>query len=352
MYFREESEYYRAKIKAARVLGRGWVKPADLPSNSEIRDQILSLARVLEGQRHLETLRQMRIAGLRMMRMLQRFRPRIIGSVLTGHIRHGSDIDLHLFSDSVESVRAELEFHGLFSELTEKRVVKQGERAIYRHLHVHDAFSFDLTVYPADKLGHVFKSSITGKPIESASIPNFEVFLKRKYPNIDLESVLASMAQQVDPFQLYYCLLLPLEHVKQPPQHHPEGNALYHSLQVFDLACDELPYDVEFLIAALLHDIGKAIDPFNHVQAGLEAVAGYISTRTAWLIENHMLAHKIQNQMIGARAHRRLKENESYEELLLLAQCDRNGRRPGVQTTTLEDAIDYLRDISDSFACD
>ena len=39
MYQRQESEYYRAKLKAARRMCRGWVKPADLPSNAEIRDQ-------------------------------------------------------------------------------------------------------------------------------------------------------------------------------------------------------------------------------------------------------------------------------------------------------------------------
>ena len=49
MYDRQESEYYRAKLKAARRMCQGWVKPADLPSNSEIRDQIELLARLYEG---------------------------------------------------------------------------------------------------------------------------------------------------------------------------------------------------------------------------------------------------------------------------------------------------------------
>jgi hypothetical protein len=50
MYDRQESEYYRAKMKAARRIYQGWVKPADLPSNSEIRDQIELLARIYEGE--------------------------------------------------------------------------------------------------------------------------------------------------------------------------------------------------------------------------------------------------------------------------------------------------------------
>ena len=40
MYQRQESEYFRAKMKAAKRICRGWVKPSDLPGNAEIRDQI------------------------------------------------------------------------------------------------------------------------------------------------------------------------------------------------------------------------------------------------------------------------------------------------------------------------
>src|SRR5688500_19747284 len=85
-------------------------------------------------------------------------------------------------------------------------------------------------------------------------------------------------------FQLYEALLLPLERVKQNPKWHPEGDALFHSLQVFDLARDELPYDEEFLVAALLHDVGKAIDQADHVAAGIEELNVHITERTDSLI--------------------------------------------------------------------
>ncbi len=38
MYFREETEYYRAKLKAARRVYGPDVRPGDLPSNREIRE--------------------------------------------------------------------------------------------------------------------------------------------------------------------------------------------------------------------------------------------------------------------------------------------------------------------------
>ena len=52
-------------------------------------------------------------------------------------------------------------------------------------------------------------------------------------------------------------LLLPLERMRQNPKCHPEGDVLYHSLQVFDLACDAQPYDEEFLLAALFTTSAK-----------------------------------------------------------------------------------------------
>src|SRR5207244_7369359 len=73
MYERVESEYYTAKRKAAKRLCRRGVKPGDLPSNAEIRDQIQYFARVHEGERRTEHLRAMRLQALQLMRLLRAF---------------------------------------------------------------------------------------------------------------------------------------------------------------------------------------------------------------------------------------------------------------------------------------
>jgi predicted HD phosphohydrolase len=349
MYQRRETEYYRAKLKAARYVCKGWVKPADLPSNAEIRDEIQAIARMQEGERRFDNLRDMRLEALRLMHVLKRFRPRLIGSVMTGHVRQGSDIDLHVFSDSIEAVTGALDAEGLVYELERKRVRKQGEERLFTHVHVRDRFPFELTIYPADKAHYVFKSSVTGKAIERASIAELEQMLGREYPELDLPQALTEVEQKVDRFQVYEALLLPLENVKQSPKHHPEGDVLYHSLQVFELARNELPYDEEFLLAALLHDIGKAIDPHDHVAAALEALDGFITPRIQWLIEHHMAGHEILEGTIGARAKRRLQENDSYDELVLLSRCDRAGRQRGVPVCELDEALDYVRNLSLTF---
>ena len=346
MYVRQESEYYRAKLKAAKRLCRGWVKPHNLPTSSEIRDQIQTLARLHEGDRRTENLREMRLEALRMMRILRAFRPRLIGSTLTGHVRHGSDIDLHVFSDSVEAVAGAIEAEGHVFEVQRKRVRKNEEERIYTHIHVQDRFLFEITLYAADMAHVVTTSSITGKPIERASIAELEQFLAAEYPGIVLDEAVIEAESKVDRFQIYQMLLLPLERVKENRLYHPEGDALYHSLQVFDLARDAQPYDEEFLLAALLHDVGKAIDPREHVTAALEALEDYITPRTAWLIEHHMEAHALAEGTLGARSRRRLEENESFDDLVLLGRCDRRGRQKAVEAPELEEALEYLRELA------
>src|SRR3954463_7861436 len=141
MYEREEKEYFTAKRKAARQLGLDdRYRPGDLPSNAEIRDQIQALARIHEGSRRLDHLRDMRVGPLRLMRKLARFRPRLIGSVWTGHVRQGSDIDIHIFSDSQSIVTDTLDDYALPYEVQKKRIVKYGEERVFTHIHIEDRF--------------------------------------------------------------------------------------------------------------------------------------------------------------------------------------------------------------------
>src|SRR5216683_4827950 len=299
MYERVESEYFTAKRKAAKRLCRRGVKPNDLPSNAEIREQIQVFARIHEGDKRTENLRDMRIEALRLMRLLRAFKPRLIGSVMTGHIRRGSDIDLHVFTDSPALVADLLENEGYQLDVERKQVVKHGESRVFTHIHVYARFNFELTVYSEDKAHYVFKSSVTGKAIERASIRELEELLLKEYPGINLDGD-SPQNGQVDPYQLYRMLLLPLEDVRQSPQYLPEGDTLFHSLQVFELGREQRPYDEEFLLAALLHDVGQGLDPHDHVGAALAALDGVITERTRFFIEHHMHAHDYQEGQLPA----------------------------------------------------
>jgi hypothetical protein len=348
MYDRVESEYYTAKRKAAKRLCRKGVKPEDLPSNAEIREQIQVFARIHEGDQRTQNLRAMRLEALRLMRLLRPFKPRLIGSVMTGHVRKGSDIDLHVFTDSPGLVAEILEQEGMQFDVERKQVVKHNEARVFTHIHVYARFNFELTVYAEDKAHYVFKSSVTGQPIERASIRELEEFLAQEYPDLDLEASLEEAAAAIDPYQIYRMLLLPLEEVKQSPRHHPEGDVLYHSLQVFELAREARPYDEEFLLAALLHDIGKGLDPADHVGAALSALDGLITDRTHFFIEHHMNAHEHRAGKLPGRLRHELESSPDFEDLMLLRELDDAGRVPGAMVGSVDEALDFLKELERS----
>src|SRR4051812_19042898 len=159
------------------------------------------------------------------------------------------------------------------------------------------------------------------------------------------ERPLGTMAEHLDRFAIYRLRLGPLEAVKQNPKYHPEGDALYHSLQVFELARESRPYDEEFLLAALLHDVGKAIDPHDHAAAGVEALRGTLTERTAWLIEHHMDLLARGDRPVSPRVRQALRDSDYYEDLVLLRDLDDAGRVTGIPVGTIDGALDYLRDL-------
>ncbi len=155
----------------------------------------------------------------------------------------------------------------------------------------------------------------------------------------------ASLAESIDRFAVYRLRLGPLESVKQDPAKHPEGDALYHSLQVFQLAREAHPYDEEFLLAALLHDVGKAIDPKDHVAAAVDGLRGAVTERTLWLIAHHMDLLPDRRRALGAKQRREIDESEYADDLKLLRECDDAGRATGVDVVTLEEALEYIQGL-------
>ena len=159
----------------------------------------------------------------------------------------------------------------------------------------------------------------------------------------EAEPAVSSLSDHLDRFTLYKMRLEPLESVKQNVAYHPEGDALYHSLQVFERAREARPFDEEFLLAALLHDVGKAIDPNNHVSAALDALRGAITERTYWLIEHHMHLLERPGRPLKPALRRQLETSEHYDDLVALRAFDEAGRVPGVPVGTVDDAIRYIK---------
>ena len=147
----------------------------------------------------------------------------------------------------------------------------------------------------------------------------------------------------------FACLELLLQRLKQVQLHpaaHPEGDALYHSLQTYELGLEERPYDEEFLLACLLHDAGLVIDRRHPVPALLGTLGNLLTERTRFLIEHLAKAAKF---LRTGQIPRSLRRSEHFDDLLLLARCDRAGRVPGAEVPELEEALKYIGSLESAW---
>ena len=140
--------------------------------------------------------------------------------------------------------------------------------------------------------------------------------------------------------------------VKRDPVKYPEGDALEHSLQVFARVSEECPWDEELLTAALVHDIGLAIDRSAAVAVALEELADLVTARTKWLVEMLPVATALHAGTLGHRARHRLEEHPDYDSLRLLESADRRGHVRSGEAPTLEEAIEILRALDGAEATD
>lgn len=346
LFAQEETELFRAKRKAAqRILGPRFHR-SDLPSTRQVHDQLQRLIQLHESGQYAENLRLRRLEAVRWMRLLAGFHPKLFGSTLTGQPTREPSILLRLFSDDPEWIRRLLEIQEANYRWEPIPPAQRKPQGPTHQIWIRAAFPILIRVYPYRQHRRVFRCRGTGQVLPQVSLAEFEELIVRWYPQLWVRQVRAEPQTPPDRFQVYYTLLAALEEVREDPWSHPEGDVLYHSLQVFELARQARPYDEEFQLAALLHDVGKAIDPKDHVAAGLKALDGFITPRTAWFIEHHVEALALRDGTLGARARRRLMASEDFEELMLLAQFDRQSRRQGVRTLDLEEALQAIRDLA------
>ncbi len=190
MYEEGVKQYLDAKRIAARRLwgirGRRRLqfRPRDLPSNGEIRAELLELAARTEGSLRMQRLFAMRVIALETMRELAPFHPGLIGSVSTGHVRRGSDIDIHIFSDDLEALERHLHAKGWPYELSLVTIRNQHQMNDYTHVHLEEVFPIELSVYPCDERRKVQRSSTDGKPIRRIKPRALEELIIAEHPRV------------------------------------------------------------------------------------------------------------------------------------------------------------------------
>jgi hypothetical protein len=133
-------------------------------------------------------------------------------------------------------------------------------------------------------------------------------------------------------------LLTALDGVRQDPRWHPEGDALYHSLQAFELARRATP-DRGLWAAALLHDVGKAVSSPDHDEIGADLLEGLVSPRVVWLVRHHLDLLRIPGL-----TRRRLRGTAALTDLQRLRRWDVGGRSPTASVIDPDAALAILID--------
>ena len=140
---------------------------------------------------------------------------------------------------------------------------------------------------------------------------------------------------KVEDMQVIFQLLRNCEGVVQVPEYHPEGDVLNHSLQSIQIAFRETN-DIDLILAALLHDIGKAVESHGHEQIGCEMLEGFASEKTLFLIKHHMrIWTYINGEMKKLSSCTFLAQHCWLPELVQLARFDKRARK--IKQMTLDE---------------
>jgi hypothetical protein len=140
-------------------------------------------------------------------------------------------------------------------------------------------------------------------------------------------------------------MLLALDGVQQDPRYHPERDALFHTLQVFQLARNASD-DPRLWAAALFHDVGKAIDGPTHDEVGADLIDGLLEEGVVRLVRHHL------DLLRNPRRARRRHDRAFLVELEALRRFDLGGRDPRAHVTSPEEALGLLLEYPALFVSD
>ncbi|MEM3458298.1 MAG: nucleotidyltransferase domain-containing protein [Candidatus Bathyarchaeia archaeon] len=132
LYSGIEKEYKQAKLKAAKTFGVQFV-----PTNLEVALELDKIAEEKEGLARQERLIRMRTEALKLMRILERYSPKLVGSVWRGTIHHESDIDVTVYHSEPNDIVEILKRNGFhILQIEWVAVTKKGQKKTSFHVHL------------------------------------------------------------------------------------------------------------------------------------------------------------------------------------------------------------------------
>lgn len=168
-----------AKRKAAARLHV--TNKALFPSNAEIEQALADYQRLFKAPYQAARLRLLRETAAEAMRFLQRFRPKLVGSVLAGTAGEYSDVNLHLFADTPEEVLLLLLENNIPAATTSCRQrFGNGEYAsIPQYTFTAGDVTIELTIFQLDVEREAPRSPVDGKPMRRAGLTEVLTLLEQ-----------------------------------------------------------------------------------------------------------------------------------------------------------------------------
>lgn len=175
-------DYLLAKRKAAERLGATDI--AVLPRNVEIEAALAEHHRLFGARTHGIALHAARRAAEQAMQLLARFEPRLVGGVLSGTASAHSEINLHVFADSAESVALTLMDRGIPHEIVERRLRYEPDRLVAYPAVKFQAGShaIDAVIFPLDGIRQAPSSPVDGRPMRRAGLGEVRALLDQSAP--------------------------------------------------------------------------------------------------------------------------------------------------------------------------
>jgi len=162
-------DFALAKRKAARQAGAPDTR--NLPNNEEVEQALRAYQQLYQADEQQARLRRLRQNAREMMQLLAQFDPHLSGSVLSGSAGKYSDINIHLFTDSVKDVEMFLLNRQIPYRSRERRVYIGGEQRSVPNFTVStDDADFDITVFAPRDLRYQLRTTAEGKPFDRARI--------------------------------------------------------------------------------------------------------------------------------------------------------------------------------------
>ena len=167
-------DFHAAKRKAVERLNL--LEGQHLPSNPEIEQALSEHLQLFHARDLPQTLQRLRRLAVQAMRLLERFEPRLVGSLLSGNVTKFSEIELHVTADTPELVAFFLQQQTIPYEETSKRLRFGGDRGetcpAYRFLAENS--TIEVTVLTPTAAREAPLNPADGRPMKRAALKDVE----------------------------------------------------------------------------------------------------------------------------------------------------------------------------------